>query len=104
MVMRASSREIVGAIVRQCLSGLRWTGIVTALVSLRHRPCPRAYAKSPPSTVRLTLTMRSARVDAQSFANADFQEAALRQTTTVAREEDEDDVVTTTRGCLGLAL
>jgi hypothetical protein len=86
------------------LRGLRWTGIVTALVSLCHRPCPRAYAKPPPSTMRLTLTMRGARVDAQNFADANLLEAALRQTTTVAREEDADDVITATRGRLGLAL
>ena len=54
--------------------------------------------------MRLTLTMRGARVDAQNFADANLLEAALRQTATVAREEDEDDVVTATRGRLGLAL
>src|SRR4029453_8522827 len=33
---------------RQAISlrGTRWTGIVTALISLRHRPCPRVYPRS----------------------------------------------------------
>ena len=79
------------------------------------RDCNRTCLSAPPavpqslfqvatSTMRLTLTMRDARVGAQNFADANFPEAALRQTTTVAREEDADDVVTATRGRLGLAL